>query len=100
MLVPSATGLTNSGNGQLEVVDVGHLSDQGKVGRGHASLPDHGFRQVLVQRQRHHQRVGERVSDVVQVEDRRDLRFPGVSVQAFGNIEHQLPTVPCGQAFD
>ena len=100
LLVPSATGLANSGKGQIDRVHVGGPLDQGEIGRGHAPLPHHGLRQPLVQGQRKDQRVGKRVGDVVDVEDRRHLGLAGQSVEPFGDVEHQVPAVALGQPLD
>ena len=53
-----------------------------------------------MQGQREHQRIGERVGDVVHVEDRRHLGLAGHAVQPLGDVEHQVPAVALGQPLD
>ena len=75
--VPSATGLANRGNGRsIWAISAGSLDD-GEPGRRHACRSNDRLRQSLVQREGHHQRIGERVRDAVGIEQGRHLRLAG-----------------------
>ena len=72
--------------------------NDGKRWRWHTTGRHDCFRQPLVQRERHHQRIGKRVGNSIYIENRRNLRLAGNAREAFGNIKNQVPLVAAGQS--
>ena len=81
-------------------LDVFDLLDEDEGRRGNAGLADDRFRQPLVQADGQHEGIGERVGDLVEVQNGRHLGLAGRSVQALGDVEHQVPAVAGRQAVD
>ena len=75
-LDPPATGLTKSGYGRLTRAASSHARHDGEIRRGNAEAADHVLGHALVQRQREHQAVRERVGDLKRIEQCGHLRFP------------------------
>ena len=93
LLVPSAAGLANRGERQIDAVHVFGPLDQGEIGHGNPRLTHYGVGQSLVQRKRENQGIGKRVRDVVNVENRWRLRLAREAVQPLADVEDQVPAV-------
>ena len=59
---------------QIDCIGITRLLDHGEIRRGDPLLPHYRFGQPFVQGERKDQRVGERIGDVVDIEDRGHLR--------------------------
>ena len=101
LLVPSATGLANSGSGKSTCSASAGCWTTAKSGVGIPCCRTTALVRPFVQSQREDQRIGERIGDVVDVEDRRHLRLAGrPAVKTLGDVEHQIPAVARGQPLD
>ena len=100
LLVPSATGLTKVGRRETDRRGVGLVLDEREIGRRNSRVADDVLRHALVQGERHDERIGEGVRDVVEVENRRHLRLAPGAAKPLGDVEHEIPPVPCGEPLD
>jgi hypothetical protein len=72
---------------------VGRALDHGE-GRGRHALVAHDMLgHGLVQGERHHQRIGEGIGDVVGIEQRRHLGLAADALEALGDIEDEVPAL-------
>ena len=100
LLVPSATGLANTGSGSSIRPMSAALSTSAKSGVGRPVVADDALGRCLVQRDGADQRIGKGVRDAVCVEDGWNERFAAEAVQALTDVEDQVPGISSEQPRD
>ena len=79
---------------------VGLVLDEREIGRRNPRVADDVLRHALVQGERHDERIGEGVGDLVEIEDRRHLRLAPGAAKPLGDVEDEVPPVSPGEPLD